>query len=225
MGEISVKTGNNARNGGKNSLNRLIRCVCGKKIGPDPRNFNQRVNLGRNDLLIRTFLSMWLLVGVGATATLMIANIDKVLPFITPLGFKISVFLLAISSIAGFASKYFALVVCSSATVTVRMTELIQSKIKEYAENCKIRDEIGRDVGYVSDIELSIDSFTEQYVSLFPFQGLRNKVKKGMNFYSENRSGNRAAVHGVVFQGIALFVQALSYIAFLIVITSFINLR
>ncbi|WP_348650281.1 hypothetical protein [Escherichia coli] len=58
MGEISVKTGNNARNGGKNSLNRLIRCVCGKKIGPDPRNFNQRVNLGRNDLLIRTFLSV-----------------------------------------------------------------------------------------------------------------------------------------------------------------------
>ncbi|WP_218039101.1 hypothetical protein, partial [Streptomyces morookaense] len=50
-----VKTGNNARNGGKNSLNRLIRCVCGKKIGPDPRNFNQRVSLGRNDLLIRTF--------------------------------------------------------------------------------------------------------------------------------------------------------------------------
>ncbi|MFS3336315.1 hypothetical protein ACK6SR_27745, partial [Escherichia coli] len=37
--------------------NRLIRCVCGKKIGPDPRNFNQRVCLGRNDLLIRTFLS------------------------------------------------------------------------------------------------------------------------------------------------------------------------
>ncbi|MFN4462689.1 hypothetical protein ACK3VO_05180, partial [Klebsiella pneumoniae] len=57
VGEISVKTGNNARNGGKNSLNRLIRCVCGKKIGPDPRNFNQRVSLGRNDLLIRTFHS------------------------------------------------------------------------------------------------------------------------------------------------------------------------
>ncbi|MEX1401409.1 hypothetical protein [Escherichia coli] len=55
---MSVKTGNNARNGGKNSLNRLIRCVCGKKIGPDPRNFNQRVCLGRNDLLIRTFLSI-----------------------------------------------------------------------------------------------------------------------------------------------------------------------
>jgi hypothetical protein len=28
-----------------------------EKIGPDPRNFNQRVSLGRNDLLIRTFLA------------------------------------------------------------------------------------------------------------------------------------------------------------------------
>ncbi|EOU9087673.1 hypothetical protein UXU04_24745 [Escherichia coli] len=42
----------------RNGLNRLIRCVCGKKIGPDPRNFNQRVSLGRNDLLIRTFHSV-----------------------------------------------------------------------------------------------------------------------------------------------------------------------
>ncbi|MCU0086112.1 hypothetical protein N8D60_15210, partial [Klebsiella pneumoniae] len=47
--------------GGKNSLNRLIRCVCGKKIGPDPRNFNQRVSLGRNDLLIRTFPSFFIM--------------------------------------------------------------------------------------------------------------------------------------------------------------------
>ncbi|MGG7351109.1 hypothetical protein ACQ7BX_13560, partial [Escherichia coli] len=63
---------NNARNGGKNSLNRLIRCVCGKKIGPDPRNFNQRVNLGRNDLLIRTFpmFSCLNVVVPGATTTL-----------------------------------------------------------------------------------------------------------------------------------------------------------
>lgn len=28
-----------------------------EKIGPDPRNFNQRVSLGRHDLLIRTFLN------------------------------------------------------------------------------------------------------------------------------------------------------------------------
>lgn len=40
VGEILVKIGNNVRNGGKNSLNRLIWCVCGKKIGLDLWNFN-----------------------------------------------------------------------------------------------------------------------------------------------------------------------------------------
>ncbi|MGU7682274.1 hypothetical protein ACV2XQ_07595, partial [Enterobacter hormaechei] len=59
-------------NGGKNSLNRLIRCVCGKKIGPDPRNFNQRVSLGRNDLLIRTFPS-----GQGFSFHLLYSLISK----------------------------------------------------------------------------------------------------------------------------------------------------
>ncbi|HFG0052035.1 TPA: hypothetical protein ACGFDB_005081, partial [Klebsiella pneumoniae] len=47
-----------------------IRCVCGKKIGPDPRNFNQRVSLGRNDLLIRTFLSIQVDVSARGSRTL-----------------------------------------------------------------------------------------------------------------------------------------------------------
>lgn len=169
--------------------------------------------------------SMWLLVGVGATATLMIANIDKVLPFITPLGFKVSVLLLVVSSLAGFTSKYFSIVVSSSVAVTVRMNELIQSKVKEYEEHCKRRDEIGRDIGYVSDIEVSMESFTNQYVGLFPFEFLRNRVKKGMNLYVETNSGNRGAVHGVVYQAIALFVQIFSYIAFMVIVASFINLH
>ncbi|WP_323053154.1 hypothetical protein, partial [Klebsiella pneumoniae] len=54
-------------NGGKNSLNRLIRCVCGKKIGPDPRNFNQRVSLGRNDLLIRTFPNCYAMIKINSS--------------------------------------------------------------------------------------------------------------------------------------------------------------
>ncbi|MFX2625793.1 hypothetical protein V6266_22420, partial [Enterobacter asburiae] len=40
-------------------------------IGPDPRNFNQRVSLGRNDLLIRTFpncAACWLIDGSRSIA-------------------------------------------------------------------------------------------------------------------------------------------------------------
>ncbi|MGS3292886.1 hypothetical protein ACB375_31315, partial [Klebsiella michiganensis] len=49
------------------------RCVCGKKIGPDPRNFNQRVSLGRNDLLIRTFLK-WFNPGKSLDSNLSLAG-------------------------------------------------------------------------------------------------------------------------------------------------------
>ncbi|MEQ5457179.1 hypothetical protein ABN299_24090, partial [Escherichia coli] len=53
-------------------------------IGPDPRNFNQRVSLGRNDLLIRTFLSFGfpvILVGgaillTGIVCTVVLNEID-----------------------------------------------------------------------------------------------------------------------------------------------------
>ncbi|WP_306274183.1 hypothetical protein, partial [Klebsiella quasipneumoniae] len=65
-------------NGGKNSLNRLIRCVCGKKIGPDPRNFNQRVSLGRNDLLIRTFLSKLFQTGIVVLYIFLIEFIKQI---------------------------------------------------------------------------------------------------------------------------------------------------
>jgi hypothetical protein len=39
-----------------------------EKIGPDPRNFNQRVSLGRNDLLIRTFPNGYLNISRGVNA-------------------------------------------------------------------------------------------------------------------------------------------------------------
>ncbi|WP_354270861.1 hypothetical protein, partial [Escherichia coli] len=57
------------------SLNRLIRCVCGKKIGPDPRNFNQRVSLGRNDLLIRTFLRFFFQINLGDSYGFLLASL------------------------------------------------------------------------------------------------------------------------------------------------------
>ncbi|MDV1572918.1 hypothetical protein RZQ58_29455, partial [Raoultella planticola] len=39
-------------------------------IGPDPRNFNQRVSLGRNDLLIRTFPNLFFFSALMAVVSL-----------------------------------------------------------------------------------------------------------------------------------------------------------
>ncbi|MGP7436608.1 hypothetical protein ACTZSK_05675, partial [Klebsiella pneumoniae] len=42
------------------------------KIGPDPRNFNQRVSLGRNDLLIRTFPKWFFILNLDVCAKFII---------------------------------------------------------------------------------------------------------------------------------------------------------
>ncbi len=47
-----------------------------EKIGPDPQNFNQRVSLGRNDLLIRTFPSSSTAAGGEVTSKLARIRID-----------------------------------------------------------------------------------------------------------------------------------------------------
>ncbi|MEX4728056.1 hypothetical protein P0153_25550, partial [Klebsiella pneumoniae] len=54
------------------------------KIGPDPRNFNQRVSLGRNDLLIRTFLSFntnaaQLVIHFQVLEKLIIRSVDEII--------------------------------------------------------------------------------------------------------------------------------------------------
>ncbi len=171
--------------------------------------------------------SLWLMVGVGATATLVIANLDKIIPYLTPLGFKIAVMLLALSSLAGFAAKYFSLVVTSAANVTVRLSELLQSELKNYQEQCQKRDEAGAVIGYVSELDIDLKLFSEQYANLFPFGKLRGRIRNGMKNLTEevNEAGNKSAVHSLVYQAIAVFLQSVFYILFLIVVTYFINIQ
>ncbi|MGH4928428.1 hypothetical protein ACRFFU_27905, partial [Klebsiella pneumoniae] len=47
------------------------------KIGPDPRNFNQRVSLGRNDLLIRTFPNKVILLTSGIIKDIMASELSS----------------------------------------------------------------------------------------------------------------------------------------------------
>ncbi|WP_255081855.1 PTS system mannose/fructose/sorbose family transporter subunit IID, partial [Escherichia coli] len=65
--------------------------VCGKKIGPDPRNFNQRVSLGRNDLLIRTFLNVVTSFAIDNTHSVALQQdfFDKVFPNILPMAYTL----------------------------------------------------------------------------------------------------------------------------------------
>ena len=50
--------------------------------------------------------STWLLAGCGATAALMITNMNAIIPLIGDLEFKLSIYLLIASALAGLLQKY-----------------------------------------------------------------------------------------------------------------------
>lgn len=122
--------------------------------------------------------SMWLLAGVGGTAALIIANIDKVTPYTGIGGFKYIVLFLCASAIFGFLAKYFSIVVHSSVAVSIRMAQISAEELKKYHEHCKERDEIGSEINYVSDRNVDVNEFYNDYMSLYPTSFLRKKNKK-----------------------------------------------
>jgi len=50
--------------------------------------------------------STWLLAGCGAIAALMISNVKSIVPFLGDIGFKVSIYILVCSVIAGLFQKY-----------------------------------------------------------------------------------------------------------------------
>lgn len=160
--------------------------------------------------------SMWLLAGVGGTAALIIANIDKITPYTGIGGFKCIVLFLCISAIFGFLSKYYSIVAHSSVAVNIRMTEISSEELKKYLENCKLRDEAAEGIAYVSKKDIDVNNFLKDYIELYPTNFLRKRVEKTfMKMNQDNLYGNKSVVRCVVYQSICLMLQAISYVLFL----------
>ncbi|WP_447868916.1 hypothetical protein [Raoultella ornithinolytica] len=170
--------------------------------------------------------SMWLLAGVGGTAALIIANIDKIIPYTGVVGFKFIVLFLCASAIFGFLSKYFSIVVHSSVAVSIRMADISAEELNKYSENCKARDEVAEGVGYVSKRDVDVNDFLNDYISLYPTNLLRKKIKKTFEKMKQDKLyGNRSAVQCVVYQSLCLLFQALFYVFFLISVAVLISIR
>ena len=170
--------------------------------------------------------SMWLLVGVGGTAALIIANIDKITPYTGIIGFKCIVLFLCMSAVFGFLSKYFSIVVHSSVAVSIRMAQISTEELKKYEENCKARDEVGQEISYVSKKNVDVNEFINDYIKLYPSDFLRKKIKKTFEKMSQDTlHGNRSAVKCVVYQSVCLVLQALFYIFFLISVAVLIGIK
>ncbi|MFS9531684.1 hypothetical protein Q6247_26325, partial [Klebsiella pneumoniae] len=75
------------------------------------------------------------------------------------------------------------------------MAQISAEELKKYHEHCKERDEIGSEINYVSDRNVDVNEFYNDYMSLYPTSFLRKKIKKTFDKIGKDKlHGNRSAV-------------------------------
>lgn len=159
--------------------------------------------------------SLWLLVGAGASGSLLISQIKDVLPYLTPAGFRNCLITLVVSAIFGFIAKYKSLRCEVQTEIEKKINELMaevfakheedETKIQEYAAQKKL------------DLPSEID-FTNvitEFSKPFPFW-----IKWFIRHQARKAQGNQQASHHIAVKAYLgqlryTFLQAISFLAFL----------
>ncbi|MHA0274773.1 hypothetical protein [Enterobacter ludwigii] len=169
--------------------------------------------------------SSWLLVGCGATAALMIVNIDKIIPYISTTGLRYAIVFLTLSACCGFFAKYFEINASIAESAGQKTSTLMSARASEYENAMKTFDELTKDSGYQPKEGPSYSEFAQSFINLFPYKFLREKLRKHViRETGLPEPGNRKAVHAVVHQSMLVCLQAAFYIVFLLTIAFSINL-
>jgi hypothetical protein len=167
--------------------------------------------------------SSWLLVGSGATAALMIVNLDKIMPYLSTFGLRVSIAFLTLSAFFGFMSKIHGLNAAASNAVSKKLDVTMKARMEEYQKSIQEFEVEARKVGYENAQEPDIARFTNDFVELFP-KIIQWWIRKKIRREEANRlRGNARAIRAVANQTLAITGQALSYLLFLIAITSSIH--
>lgn len=169
--------------------------------------------------------SSWMLVGCGATAALMIVNIDKIIPYISTNGLRYAIVFLTLSACCGFVAKYFEINASISEAAGQKTAAIMKARVSEYEEAMKEFDGLIKDTGYQARESPTYEQFAESFIGLFPYKYLRKKLRQQVIQKSAlPEPGNRKAIHAVVHQSIIVCFQAAFYVVFLLTIAYSINL-
>lgn len=169
--------------------------------------------------------SSWMLVGCGATAALMIVNIDKIIPYISTIGLRYAIVFLTLSACCGFVAKYFEINASISEAAGQKTAAIMKARVSEYEDAMKEFDDLIKDTGYQAKESPTYEQFAESFIGLFPYKYLRKKLRQQVIQKSAlPEPGNRKAIHAVVHQSIIVCFQAAFYVVFLLTIAYSINL-
>ncbi|MCU7854008.1 MAG: hypothetical protein KZQ80_17560 [Candidatus Thiodiazotropha sp. (ex Monitilora ramsayi)] len=162
--------------------------------------------------------AMWLLAGCGATAALMTANINNILPILTVEGFKYSMVFLLLSALAGFLAKYYAIRCQVMYEADKKIRELAETVSDCHMESDSEIQEVAGRHGVHIDAGVDIKRISEEFVSAFPNRN-HKKLKTNMDRGIHDRLvAYKDAVKYLRWQGYLTFVEVLLFLAFVLTV-------
>lgn len=163
----------------------------------------------------------WLLVGTGTISAFMVTQINSILPYLSVVGYKLSLLSLVLSAMFGFLSKVRALR-CDIqlkviAMVSNGLPSVFEKHEKEEMEIIKRSEELGIKL----DTEIDIEKVFSEAYKPFPFwmKGVMNKAaKEGL--------GNRQAHYHILISSYlslmwSLFFQIIFFLLFIVIVSIF----
>lgn len=163
---------------------------------------------------IETF-SSWLLVATAAVASFLIANAEKLIPFISKIGFITCGVLLCASCIFGLLSKIFS-VRCK---VVIEIGAAVRKTFIEHLENYKIEEEkIQKGAnfwGIELDSDIRMDRVIKEFLSLFPKWVQWFAHRKISKIASNPQATYITQISTLRTQATTAFIQALCFLGFL----------
>lgn len=169
--------------------------------------------------------STWLLAGCGAIASIMIANISSVIPFLGSFGFKISLYLLMASAIIGLLQKFRAIKVQSFSTITERLLARAEPISSIQQQTFIELQGTAKSYGFELDVapDLDIERIKNEFSAFAPFF-MKNKSMENFDKGAKDElHGWRLAVGGFKWQIYFFVSQFILFIGFLLIAALCVN--
>jgi len=112
--------------------------------------------------------SMWLFAGTGATGSLLITQINSVLPYLTQDGYKICMLLLILSAIFAFFAKYNALRCQIQIEMTTKLKDEFKVILDKHSEDKDKILEYAEQRGIELQTEIDFQNVINEYKKAFP---------------------------------------------------------
>ncbi|NWF48596.1 hypothetical protein F3K02_25540 [Hydrogenophaga sp. D2P1] len=167
--------------------------------------------------------SMWLLAGTGATAALLITQIESVLPYLSESGFKICLIVLVLSALLGFIAKYYSLRCEIQTKVQSKFMELVKPVLDKHEKDEDRIKEYAKQKGVTLQTDIDLSRIMNEFSRPFPFWVKWLISRKIQKTSGDRQAGFHIAVKAYMSQIRWTFFQALLFIAFILTATWYAN--